>query len=58
MKTDQNIKNKALPSEIDTAYGKYVKWQVHLFLVCKMYNEAITGEFVCSWQNLLWATKT
>ena len=38
---DQNIKNKTLASEIDTAYGKYGTWEVHLFLVCKMYKEAI-----------------
>ena len=24
----------------------------------QMYKEAITGEFICSWQNLLWTTKT
>ena len=24
----------------------------------KMYKEAITGEFFCTWQNLLWTTKT
>ena len=45
MATDQNIKSKTLASEIDTAYGKYGTWQVHLFLVYKMYKEAITGEF-------------
>ena len=28
------------------------------FLVCEMYKEAFTGEFVCSWQNLLWTIKT
>ena len=56
--TDQNIKNKTLASEIDTAYIKYGTCEVHLFLVCKMYKEAITEEFVCSWQNLLWTTKT
>ena len=38
MATDQNIKNKTLASEIVTAYGK-----VHLFSVCKIYKEAITG---------------
>ena len=48
MATDQNIKSKNLASEIDTAYGKYGTWQVHLFLVYKMYKEAITGEFFCS----------
>ena len=48
MATDQNIKSKTLASEIDTAYGKYGTWQVHLFLVYKMYKEAITGEFFCS----------
>ena len=58
MATDQNIKNKTLASEIDTAYGRYCTWYVHSLLVCKMYKEAITGEFVCSWQNLLWTTKT
>ena len=58
MATDQNIKNKTLASKIDTAYGKYGTWQVHLFLFCKMYKEAITGEFACNWQNLLWTTKT
>ena len=45
---DQNFKNKTLVSEIDTAYGKYGTWWLHLFLVCKIYKEAITGEFVCS----------
>ena len=48
MATDQNIKNKTLALEIDTAYGKYVIWYVHLFLVCKMYKEAITGKFFCN----------
>ena len=58
MATDQNIKSKTLASELHTAYGKYGTWLVHLFLVCKMYKEAITGEFVCSWLNILWTTKT
>ena len=40
MATDQNIKNKTFASEIDTVYGKYDTWYVHLFLVCKMYKEA------------------
>ena len=53
MAIDQNIKNKTLASEIDTAYGKHGARKVHLFLVCKMYKEAITGEFAGSWQNLL-----
>ena len=44
--TDQNIKTKTFTLDVDTAYGKYGTWQVHLFLVCKMYKEAITGEFV------------
>ena len=48
MATDQNVKKKTLPSEIDTTYVKYGTWQVHLFLVFKMYKEAITGEFICS----------
>ena len=48
MATDQNIKNKTLASEIDTAYGKYGTWSVYLFLVCKMYKETITGELVCT----------
>ena len=48
MATDQNIKNKTLASEVDAAYGKYGTWYVLLFLVWKIYKEAITGEFVCS----------
>ena len=48
MATDQNIKNKTLASEFDTSYGKYGTWLVHLFLICKMNKEAITGAFVCS----------
>ena len=48
MATNQNFKNKTLASVIDIAYGKYGTWLVHLFLVYKMYKEAITGEFVCS----------
>ena len=31
---------------------------VHLFSVSKIYKEAITEEFICSWQNFLWTTKT
>ena len=46
MATDQNIKNKTLASEIDAAYGKYGTWQVHLFVVDKMYKAAITRESV------------
>ena len=45
MANDQIIKNKTLASEIDAACGKYGTCQVHLFLVCKMYKQAITGEF-------------
>ena len=41
MATDQDIENKTLVSEIDKAYGKYGIWQVQLFLVCKMYKEAL-----------------
>ena len=45
---DQDIKNKTLTSEIGTAYGKCGTLYVHLFLVCKVYKETLTGEFVCS----------
>ena len=69
IKTDQNIKNKPLALEIDTAYGRYmVDWHVspHKSLSCnfafifnfQMYKEVVTGKFICSWQILLGTTKT
>ena len=38
---------------VSMVHGRYIH-----FFVCKMCKEAITGELVCSWQNLLWTTET
>ena len=58
MATDQNIKNKIFPSEIDTAYGRYiVDWYVpprnclflqfrNLFLTYKCTRKLLLGIYL------------
>ena len=60
----KTLKSKTLASEIDTDHGRYmIEWHVFscnfaFIFNLLMYKQVITGDFNCSWQNLLWKTKS